>query len=74
MENNLKKIKTRKGISLDTKINVLDSLSEEAGITNVGKKCGLSKSSVLTILKNEDAIRKSVLSGQNINAKITSYS
>ena len=52
MENNLKKIKTRKRISLDTKINVLDSLSQGAGPTNVGKKFGLSELSVRTILKS----------------------
>ena len=51
MEANSEKNKKRKGISLETKIKVLDYLEPEAGPTNVGKSLGLSESTVRTIKK-----------------------
>ena len=46
-----KKLKC-KGISLETKIKVLDYLEQGAGPTNVGKRLGLSEYTVRTIKKN----------------------
>ena len=51
MEANSEKNKKRKGISLETKIKVLDYLEQGAGPTNVGKRLGLSESTVRTIKK-----------------------
>ena len=51
MEANSEKNKKRKGISLETKIKVLDYLEQGAGPTNVGKRLGFSESTVRTIKK-----------------------
>ena len=50
MEANSKKIKNAV-ISLETKMKVLDYLEQGAGPTNVGKRLGLSESTVRTIKK-----------------------
>ena len=73
MEANSETNKKRKGISLETKIKVLDYLEQGAGPTNVGEACTQWIYSADN-KKNENAIRKSVVSGKNVNAKKTSYS
>lgn len=68
------KKRPRKGISLETKIAILDCLARVEGPTAIGKRFSLGESTVRAIKKNEDAIRKSVVNGTKLNAKLTRYS
>nr|XP_022910254.1 tigger transposable element-derived protein 1-like [Onthophagus taurus] len=63
----------RKAISLEVKINILDNLANGDSATTVGQRFGLRESTVRTIKKNEDAIRKSVIAGTKLSAHTTSY-
>ncbi|KAK9745153.1 CENP-B N-terminal DNA-binding domain [Popillia japonica] len=63
------KKRPRKGISLETKIAILDCLARGEGPTAIGKRFSLGESTVRAIKKNEDAIRKSVVNGTKIKCQ-----
>lgn len=68
-----KKQTIRKAISLEVKIKILDRLAPGEGATSVGKYFNLKESTIRTIKKNEEAIRKSVIAGTNMSAHTSSY-
>jgi len=63
----------RKAISLELKIKILDRIATGEGAISVEKHFDLNESTIRTIKKNEDTIRKSVIAGTNISAHTASY-
>ena len=74
MPNNITKLPLkRKAITLDTKIKMLDLLRKGEKISSVAKSYGMNESTVRTIKKNEEATRKSVMSGSQVSSNFSSY-
>lgn len=63
----------RKAISLERKIEILDSLQKGNRICEIGKHFNLGESTIRAIKKNEIAIRKSIIDGTKLSSKLSSY-
>lgn len=64
---------SRKSISLQTKIKVLDRLAKGQSYAFVGRKFNLSDSTVRTIKRKEESIRAAVTRGTSVSTKSASY-
>lgn len=64
---------SRKVISLEIKIKILDRLRCGTGIAAAGREFNLAESTVRTIKKNEDKIRAAVAAGSSVSLKKTSH-
>lgn len=60
--------KKRKAISLDVKLKIIDERHQGTKVSSVVKRYGLSQSTVSTILKSEDKLRKEA-SGDTTSSK-----
>ena len=69
----ISKIRKRQAISLEVKLKILDCLAKGEGSTSVGKKFDLNEATIRTIKKNENEIRKSVISSSKHSSKTSSY-
>lgn len=63
----------RKVISLETKIKILDRLSNGERTTEVAKSYSMNEATIRTIRKNKSSIRKSVAAGTGTSKSTTSY-
>lgn len=68
------KKRKRHTLSLETKIKILDRIKKGDRYAAIGRDFKLGESSIRAIKKNEDQIRKSVVSGTDITVKYSSYS
>ncbi|XP_055585228.1 tigger transposable element-derived protein 1-like [Uranotaenia lowii] len=65
--------KSRRSLTLEIKIQILDCLAQGATPAVFSRKFGLNDATVRTVKKNEKRIRDSVASGTDLSAKKSSY-
>ncbi|UYV72547.1 hypothetical protein LAZ67_9003643 [Cordylochernes scorpioides] len=69
----MKKEVKRKVISLETKIEILDSLRKGDRVVDVAKSYSMNEATIRTIRTNKNTIRKSVAAGNTTSMGTTSY-
>lgn len=72
-KNIVKKQLTRKIISLETKIEILDSLRKGEKLSRVSKKYSIHEVTIRSIKKNEYAIRKRVTAGSDTSKHTNNF-